>query len=137
MVLPISLARFALVWLAMAIAMSANGVFRELVLKRQTSASVANVLSAALGVALIGLITRIGFRPLGPGDSPASLVRLAVALVVLTVAFETVLGRVVDHKSWSELAAHYALLRGELWPIVLAFLAVTPFLWAYYPRGQR
>jgi hypothetical protein len=36
-----------------------------------------------------------------------------------------------------ELAAYYALLRGELWPVVLAFLALTPFLWAHYsPRSS-
>lgn len=129
---PISLSRFVVVWVAMAVAMSANGVFRETVLKRYGSLSTANVLSATLGVVLIALITRRGFRPLGPEDSRTSLAILAAALVGLTVVFETVLGRVVDHKSWSELAAHYALQRGELWPIVLAFLAATPFLWAYY-----
>jgi hypothetical protein len=128
---PISLLRFTLVWVSMAVAMSANGVFRELILKRVTTSTVANVLSAGLGILLIALITRVGFRPLGPGESLANLAALSLALVLLTVVFETVLGRVVDHKSWSELAAHYALWRGELWPIVLAFLAVTPFLWAH------
>ena len=134
---PISLARFTVVWVTMAVAMSANGVFRELVLKHHTSSSAANVLSAALGVTIIALITRVGFRPLSPANSLSSLATLSVALVVLTVAFETVLGRVVDHKSWGELAAHYALLRGELWPIVLAFLAVTPFLSAHYSPRSR
>lgn len=132
---PISLSRFAVVWLAMAIAMSANGVFRELVLKRHVNSTAANVLSATLGVILIALITRRGFRPLGAGDSPTSLAALAVALVMLTVVFETVLGRYVDHKSWRELGAHYTFAGGDLWPIILAFLAVTPFLWAYYPRS--
>jgi hypothetical protein len=65
---PISLPRFALVWIAMAVAMSANGVFRELVLKRATTSTAANVLSAGLGILLIALITRVGFRPLGSGE---------------------------------------------------------------------
>ena len=132
---PISLSRFAVVWVAMAIAMTANGVFRELVLKRYVSSTAANLLSAILGVFLIALITRRGFRPLGTGDSPMSLAALTVALVMLTVAFETALGRFVDHKSWRELARHYTFAGGDLWPIVLAFLAVTPFLWAYYQRS--
>lgn len=42
----------------MAIAMSADGVFRELVLRRYASAATANVLSAVLGVIFIALITR-------------------------------------------------------------------------------
>ena len=59
-----------------------------------------------------------------------SLAFASVLLVVLTVAFETVLGIVVDRKSMSQLIEHYAIWHGELWPIVLAFLAYTPFLWA-------
>lgn len=74
------------------------------------------------------------WRP-SSGDSPTSLAALAFALVVLTVLFETVLGRVVDHKSWRELAAHYPFAGADLWPIVLTFLAVTPFFWAYYTRS--
>ena len=38
-------------------------------------------------------------------------------------------GRYVDRKSWSELVVNYAIWRGRLWLIVLATLALTPFLW--------
>ena len=131
---PISLARFTVVWVTMAVAMSANGIFRELVLKHYTSSSVANVLSAALGVVIIALITRVGFRPLGPADSLSSLATLAVALVVLTVAFEFLFGHYVDGKSWRELAEIYAIWRGKLWPLVLASLVLAPFIWG---RSKR
>ena len=58
-----------------------------------------------------------------------SLVFASITFVVLTVAFECALGVLVDHKSWTEIADHYAIWCGELWPIVLAFVAFTPFLW--------
>jgi len=97
MSLPISLARFTVVWVTMAVAMSANGVFRELVLKHHASSSTANVLSAALGVAIIALITRVGFRPLSPADSRVSLATLAVALVVLTALCTSARRAVADN----------------------------------------
>ena len=128
--LPVSWARFLGVWVAMAVAMTANGIFRELALKRIASSRVADVLSALIGIVLIASITRVGFRPMGTAATTRSLFVASVMLVVLTVAFECAIGIFVDHKSWTEFAEHYAIWRGELWPIVLAFVAFTPFLWA-------
>jgi len=116
-------------WLAMAFAMTANGIFREAALKGVASSRVADTLSAVIGIVLLAVITRIGFRPAPPATSLSALAFASLMLVVLTVAFECAIGLLVDHKSWTELARHYAIWRGELWPIVLAFLAVTPFLW--------
>jgi hypothetical protein len=82
---------------------------------------------------LIAVITAIGFRPIEEA-SVGALLALSAALVVATVLFETALGRFVDHKSWSDVLGHYNLLRGELWPLVLSWLAVTPFVWARWAR---
>lgn len=130
---PISVGRFAAVWATMAVAMSANGITRELVFKRWMDPGNADVLSAILGVALIALITSIGFRAIDRA-TVGGLLTLSAALVAVTVLFETALGRFVDHKSWAELISHYNLMRGELWPLVLAWLAVTPFVWVRWTR---
>lgn len=125
------LGRFLGMWVLMALAMSLNGIGRELLLKRVMGGGTAGVASAIIGIVLVGVITWWGFRPLADGSATATeLWLLSAALVALTVAFETILGRYVDHKSWSEIAAHYALWRGELWLIVLVWLALTPFVWA-------
>lgn len=134
--LPMSCARFLTMWVVMAVAMTSNGIFREIALKRIASARLADVLSALIGVALIALITRIGFRPAGSAASTRSLAFASAMLIVLTVGFECAIGILVDHKSWSELAGHYALWRGELWPIVLAFVACTPFLWGRWVHAR-
>ena len=133
MSLPISIGRLSAVWLTMAVAMSANGITRELVFKRFMDHGAADLLSAILGVALIALITSIGFHAIQDA-TVAGLLTLSAALVVATVLFETVLGRLVDHKSWAELLDHYNLLHGELWPLVLVWLAATPFVWAKWAR---
>ena len=121
--------RVVAVWTVLAVVMSANGVFRETVLKDAMTAGEANLASAVIGVLLILAITRIFLGPLT--DAPTStLVRISAALVVMTVIFELAIGRLVDRKTWGELIENYALWRGHLWPIVLAVLAATPFLWA-------
>ena len=115
-------------WLALAVVMSINGVFRELALRPTVGPRIAAVLSAAIGIALILLTTR-AMLPALAGCGTGTLASIAIVIGLLTVAFETVLGRVVDHKSWSALLEHYSLWRGELWPIVLAVLVLTPFIW--------
>lgn len=128
--LPMASARFLGMWVLMAVAMSANGIFRELYIKSLLGDRAAAVVSAVVGILLIGLITRWGFSPAAAqAPSVSSLTVLSALLVGLTVVFETALGRVVDQKSWTEILDHYALWRGELWPIVLAWLAMTPFVW--------
>ena len=117
------------VWVLLAIVMSANGVFRETVLKDAMTADEANLASAVIGILLILGVTRLFFRPLG-GAPTSMLVRTSVALVIMTVVFEFAIGRLVDRKTWGELIENYALWRGHLWPIVLAVLAATPFLWS-------
>lgn len=121
--------RLLLAWCVLAIVMSANGVFRELVLRPSLGPRAAAVASAAIGIALLLLVTRTLFPSL-VDHGPRTLAVVSLALVVLTVAFETALGLLVDGRDWRDLVAHYALWRGELWPLVLATLAATPFLWA-------
>ena len=133
----LSVTRVAVTWLVLAVAMSGNGIARELGLKRVLRPEAADLASALLGMALIGIVTGVGFRPLGQARaSLGQLASLSAILVVATVGFETALGRVVDHKSWGELLEHYAIWRGELWPIVLVWLAAMPFLWGRAGAGR-
>lgn len=132
-----SINRFLLTWGAMAIAMTANGIFRETVLVRLMSPDEAVVTSVVFGVLIILAITNAGFRPL-VGSRTATLLGASVALVVLTVAFEFAVGRWVDRESWSELAGNYAFWRGSLWPFLMLLLALTPFLWGRWaPAWHR
>lgn len=132
-----SLGRLLLAWLAMAVAMSANGAFREMALRRWLDAQSADLVSAAIGAAIILLLTFLFFRPLA-GSSTRTLLFVSVLLVVLTVIFEFTIGRLVDRKSWSELLGNYAIWRGRLWPLLLLLIALTPFIWGrWLPRRRR
>ena len=131
------LMRVLTVWLILAVLMSANGILRETVLRSSLGDRPADVLSAALGITLILVVTAFGFRPLA-GLALSRLIAVSVLLVGLTVVFEVVIGRLVDHKSWAELAGNYAFWRGQLWPLVLAVVALSPILWGRWaPVAQR
>ena len=122
------LRRVLTIWVILAVLMTANGMFRETVLRPSLGDRPADLLSAALGITLILVATAFGFRPL-VGLPLARLLAVSLLLVGLTVAFEIVIGRLADHKSWAELAGNYAFWRGKLWPLVLAVVAISPILW--------
>lgn len=124
-----SLTRILVTWLALSVVMTANGIFRELLLKRWMSEGAAGWVSVALGVALLLIGTRIGFRGI-PADYPtASLLLVGAFLIALTVAFEFTIGMLGDRKSFAELAQAYAFWHGEPWPYVLVVLGLTPLIW--------
>jgi len=128
-----SLARTLGVWLLVLPLMVANGVFRETVLVPSLGRGSADVASAAIGIAIILLVT-MPFLRHARDRSTGALARVSVIWLVLTVAFEFLFGHYVDGKSWTELAEHYAIWRGKLWPLVLASLVLAPFIWG---RSRR
>ena len=129
--------RLTSTWLLLALAMSLNGAFREAVLKRVMAPAAADVVSAVLGAAIILLVTRLFFRAFAKNSIPALLAASGV-LVGLTVAFEFLVGRYVDHKTWAELLGNYAIWSGKLWPLLLLLVALTPFIWGrWWPRRDR
>lgn len=131
-----SIPRLLVAWLLVAVAMSINGIFRELALRPAIGPMPADILSAILGIAIIvgitGWLLRTRIR-----QPIAHLVRVSALLVGLTVAFEFLFGHYVDRKSWSELAANYAFWRGRLWPLVLVTLALMPFVWGRWIASPR
>lgn len=131
-----SLLRLLRAWVIILPFMIANGIFRELVLKQAVNDTVAGALSALFGVAIILVATRYLLHPLA-GKPASQLVRASVVLVALTVLFEFTFGRYVDHKSWPELMANYEIWNGRLWPLVLAVLAFTPFVWGRWSLEDK
>lgn len=112
------------VWLLLALLMPLNGALREFGFKRVMSAPVAEWLSVLTGIAVILATTRWLFRV--PADAPdGQLLLQALTLVTLTVAYEFGIG-FAGGRTLAEMLQHYAIWRGQLWPLVLVALAVTP-----------
>jgi branched-subunit amino acid ABC-type transport system permease component len=124
----VTFVRLLRAWLIILPFMIVNGLVRELIIKQFVSPSVAEAISAAMGLAIIVAVTRFTLRPLA-GKPTAGLIRASITLVLLTLVFEFAFGHYVDRRSWSELLANYEIWNGRLWPIVLATIAFAPFLW--------
>lgn len=114
-------------WLLLAVLMPLNGALREFGLKRILSDPAAELASVGTGVAVILATTYFCFR-IPRGVTNGRLALDSLVLVLLTVAYEFTIGR-LGGQSWRELLGHYAIWRGEWWPLVLIALAATPFLW--------
>jgi hypothetical protein len=123
-------------WVVLAALMTANGILRELVLRPRIGVAAAGIGSVMSGAVIILLGTRYLLRALR-GASGAALAAASVALVVLTVVFEFSFGHWVDGKGWSELTAAYAIWHGEPWPLLLALLALTPFIWGRWWPSEK
>lgn len=122
-----SYARLLATWCLLAVLMPLNGALREFGFKRVFTVPTSEILSVITGIGVILLTTRLLFRI--PGDTRVPrLVGFALLLVGLTVAYELALG-LRGGQSLRQLLGHYAIWRGELWPLVLIALAATPFLW--------
>lgn len=122
-----SYARLFGTWCLLAVLMPLNGAIREFGFKRVVPDRTAEILSVVTGIAIILVTTRLLFRI--PGDAPtARLVTFSAILVALTVGYEFAIG-FRGGQSLRQMLGHYAIWRGELWPLVLLALAATPFLW--------
>jgi hypothetical protein len=120
--------RVVLIWLLLAVCMIGNGIIREVALVRVFGRDFSELASVVLGIAIVLAVTSQFFRStraMGMDE----LFRVSILWLVMTVAFEFSFGHYVDHKTWSELAANYAIWRGRLFILVLVALGLAPFLW--------
>lgn len=117
--------RILLLWAAIIPMAIANGIFRDTVLVRslgQKKSRTVSGLSLSAGI-LAWTILTIPWIPL-----PGLMQYAGVGLLwlTLTVAFEFLFGRVVTKKSWQELLRAYRFENGDIWPLVLMAVTVSP-----------
>lgn len=131
----IQLFKSAAIWLLILGCAVLNGALREVVLVPHLGKPGALVLSGILLSACIVLVSLGSIRWLGRlGTSRALLVGLF--WLCLTLAFEFGFGRLVQHRTWSELLEAYTFKDGNIWPLVLVVTLFAPLLAARL-RGRE
>ena len=130
------LVKSLIMWIALLMAMMCNGFFRGLVLQPRLGEDVARQVASLLGVCIILAITAPFVRRL---RNPSSGELLGVGLVwlLLTIAFEFLLGHYVSGATWEAQLADYNLLRGRLWPLVLLTTFLAPWFWGLVRGPSR
>jgi hypothetical protein len=121
--LPVIL-RALLVWLLIVAAESVQGTLRRMLFDPDVEFVVRQV-SVLTGALIIFAITWACIRWLRI-RSAAGALGVGVLWVVLTLAFEILIGRALG-LSWARIASDYDLLHGGLMPLGLLAMALTPW----------
>jgi hypothetical protein len=125
--------RYLLFWTALIPIAITNGIFRQSVLMKLVDERAAGQISVLTGILLIGTFLWFVIRRWPPRSSREAIA-IGTIWLVLTVAFEFVLGGVVLGYPWERLLADYNLADGRFWPVLLLFIAVAP--WAMSRKRQ-
>jgi hypothetical protein len=119
------------VWVVMAVLAIGNGGFRELVLIPRVGEYPGHVLSTALLVGAILLVSFGYFSWTAIEYAWLELALVGVGWTVLTVGFEFLVGY-VERTPVSVTLGQYDVLAGQVWIAVPVTLFVAPLLFGWY-----
>jgi hypothetical protein len=128
--------KYILAWLPMIPIAIGNGVLRQTWYARRVGELTAHQISTVTAIALFGIYIWFVIRALRPVSGQQAIM-IGLAWLGLTVAFEFLFGHYVAGHSWRALLNDYDLLAGRLWVMVLAWLAVAPYLFHRLQGGAR
>jgi hypothetical protein len=124
--------RAVTVWLGILLLANLNGAAREAWLIPTMGQTPGRVVSTLVLSALVLLVTWLAIGWIAPAN-PRAAVRVGVLWLVLTLAFEFLVGHYVFRKPWVELTQDYDVHRGRIWPLVLLVVLFAP-LWTARTR---
>lgn len=119
--------RAFVVWIVIILAETVHGIARIQILEPSVGEFRARQIAVFSGAAIIFLVTRSLIGWIGANGRYA-LVAIGLFWVVLTIAFELLIGRFVFGFSWQRIAAEYDITSGSLMPLGLVFLVFCPLL---------
>lgn len=131
---PLPAGRVMSAWLAIAVVVRVNEALREGVLTPLLGFMGAQIISAILGVAGVLAVTSPFFRVYA-GQWGSTLAWYGFVLAALTVAFETLFELYVRGQYGFEVREQYNVLHGQLWPVVVVAIALTPLIWARWKES--
>ena len=119
--------RYFVAWFPIIILAFANATIREAVYKRYVSELAAHQISTlTLGI-LAGIYVWVLSRHLKL-QSSGQAVGVGLMWLVMTVIFETALGRYVSGNPWRQVLRDYNILEGRVWSLFLLWLTVSPYV---------
>ena len=119
--------RAIVVWIVIILAETVHGIARIQILEPSVGEFRARQIAVFSGAAIIFLVTRSLIGWIG-ANGRLDLVAIGLCWVVLTIAFELLIGRFVFGFSWQRIAAEYDITSGSLMPLGLVFLVFCPLL---------
>ena len=114
----------------------ANGAVRQLTFGKVMSEPHAHQLSTLIGSFCIGAFIWFVVRTWPPSSGRQALL-VGLVWVLLTIAFETFMGLVLQHRPIQDVIHEYDLSAGRVWPLFLGWLGVAPWLFFRILRRQN
>jgi hypothetical protein len=121
------------VWLLFILVESLNGTIRTLWLVPSLGDPLAHQLSFFTGMLIVLAIALLFIRWIGARRVP-QLLSIGGVWMVLTLAFEVFLGRVILNYSWGQITADYDVRQGGLMAFGLLWVAIAPLIAAKIQR---
>ena len=122
-----SIAKYLTAWFVMLLVSIANGAARDFTYGKQMSELSAHQLSTLTSVLLLGAVI-FAFVHFFPPSSGQEAICIGLFWMALTIAFEFLFFHFVGGHSWAQLLANYNILEGRVWVVVLAWVAVAPYV---------
>jgi len=127
--------KYFIAWFVMLLTSIANGAVRDFTYGKHMDELTAHQLSTLSGVLLLGIIIW-GFVRLYRPSSSQKAVCIGLLWMGLTVAFEFLFFHYIGGHSWSELLGNYNIFKGRVWVVVLAWVAIAPYLFFRFSRPK-
>ncbi len=119
--------RSIVVWLMFILAESLNGAIRIFWLVPFLGDSRAQPIAFMTGAVLVLTIATLFIRWI-QASRVSQLLSVGMLWMMLTLAFEIALGRVVFGYSWEQIATNFNVFNGGLMPFELALLVLAPLI---------
>lgn len=119
--------RYFLAWFPIIILAFANAALREAVYRRYVGELAAHQISTLALCILVGIYAWALSRHLKL-QSSGQAVGVGLMWLIMTIIFETALGRYVLGNPWSQVLRDYNVLEGRVWPLFLLWLTVSPYI---------
>lgn len=119
--------RYTLAWLILMVTAIINGAIRESVYKNSLGELHAHQLSTLTGIILFGVIIWSLSR-WWPLPSAKQAWTVGLIWLAMTIAFEFLFGHFVAGHPWSTLLQDYNIFAGRVWPLVLIWTTIAPYV---------
>ena len=114
-------------WLPLVVIAFVNGTIRQIGFQKALGDLHAHQLSTAIGITVFGIYIYWLIRR-WKLESQSEAIKIGLLWMVLTIAFEFALGRLVLDREWSVLLHDCNLFEGRVWVLVILWVAIAPVL---------
>lgn len=128
--------RYLAAWFVLLVVAMINGALRESTYGKYVSELSAHQVSCVTGILLFAVVIHQYVRRWPPASAREAW-RIGLFWMVLTVAFEFLFFHYVGGHSWAALLANYDMSAGRLWPLILLWVAVAPYVFYRLSRRGR